>query len=84
MKTNDELETLIQNLIERMNRVEATMMQAKPVKQDLKKPIEEAIAILDRGVSAIASRVDEICCEARNKEQIIYDSSYRGGLDNDR
>ncbi len=50
MKTNEQLETLIQNLIERMNRVEATVAHLKPAVVDV------AINVLEQSATEIEAR----------------------------
>jgi hypothetical protein len=59
MKTNDELETLIQNLIERMNRVEATVAKAKSARPDwdeagAESACQAAISAIDAALEAQA------------------------------
>jgi hypothetical protein len=51
MKTNDQLETLIQNLIDRMNRVEVTVANMT-IRKSLQDTTSEAIAALDQAIAA--------------------------------
>lgn len=73
MKTNDQLETLIQNLIERMNRVEANVAQLKPsVAFDpaaAKSAIDVAITALNAAQAAYGSQSESyarIVADLRN------------------
>jgi len=50
MKTNDELEILIQNLIERVNRVEAAVAHMKPAAVDV------AINVLEQSADELEAR----------------------------
>jgi hypothetical protein len=67
MKTNAELETLIQNLIERMNRVEANVanQQAElPEPHDpLVAAIDDALQVIDRGIDDLRDRLDQPAIE---------------------
>lgn len=55
MKTNNELEALIQNLIARVNRVEARMAHVSQ-QPDLAQRIEDAILNLNSAINDIAAR----------------------------
>jgi hypothetical protein len=63
MKTDAELETLIQNLIERMNRVEAAVANMKPVapadNTAAKCAIDQAIASLENAAALYAQNTKD-------------------------
>lgn len=59
MKTNEQLETLIQNLIDRLNRVEATVANANNARPDRDeagafRAYDEAIEAIDNALEAQA------------------------------
>lgn len=55
--TNAETEVAIQNLIERMNRIEATVMQNRPVVDRLGTSLDNAIAVMARATETLAARL---------------------------
>lgn len=57
--TNEETTVAIQNLIERMNRIEATVMQNRPVVDQLGSAVDNAITTLTRATNELASRLPQ-------------------------
>jgi hypothetical protein len=55
--TNEQTEVAIQNLIERMNRIEATVMQNRPVVDQLGSAVDAAIATMTRATETLAARL---------------------------
>lgn len=55
--TNIETEVAIQNLIDRMNRIEATVMQNRPVVDQLGTALDNAIAVMARATETLAARL---------------------------
>ncbi len=55
--TNEQTEAAIQNLIERMNRIEATVMQNRPVVDQLGSALDNAIAVMSRATETLAARL---------------------------
>ncbi len=55
--TNEQTETAIQNLIERMNRIEATVMHNRPVAEPLGSTLDRAIAVMARATETLAARL---------------------------
>ncbi|MBD8699257.1 hypothetical protein IFT54_05435 [Sphingomonas sp. CFBP 13714] len=55
--TNEQTEVAIQKLIERMNRIEATVMQNRPVVDQLGSAVDAAIATMTRATETLAARL---------------------------
>jgi hypothetical protein len=55
--TNELTDVAIQNLIERMNRIEATVMHNRPVAEPLGSALDNAIAVMTRATDTLAARL---------------------------